>query len=387
MRVVWIHRKAAMEGGCETSIVATAQLLSKQYGVESILLYELGNSVDRSFTKHFVGAFPVVDLKAQLAQLTPDTVYMHRAKTEWLETIAQMSELHRVAFVHDHDSLCLRRHKLTIRGSRPCTRTPGLACAVRCGPVQRGSQGLELRSPTTLRREHRALGMMDAVLAPSSYTAKLLRDVGVSGDRVHRVAPFAHLPSPRNGARVVPNRILFVGALTRGKGVGKLLEAMALLGPEVQLDLLGDGPQGPIFQEQASQLGLDSRIRFFGKVNQERVFDQLQEAALLVVPSIAPETFGLIGAEALAAEVPVVGTRAGGITDWLVDGTTGSAVQPGDVEALAEAISSSLKSPLRSKRRALRGRQRVLELINEEAHGRRLGHLLRLSSTRQREAA
>lgn len=387
MRVVWVNRKAALEGGCERTMAATAQVLSKQYDVESILLYELGSPIESSFTKNFDGAFPVVNLQEQLNQMEPDAVFSHRVRTEWLESIASMTHLHRVAFVHDHDLLCLRRHKLTIQGSSPCTKSSGLACALRCGPVQRGPKNLELRSPLSLRRAQTALAKMDAVLAPSEYLVNLLAEVGVSGDFVHRLAPFTQLPTPRDGTRVVPNRLLFVGALTRGKGVGQLLEAMSLLGPQVELDVLGDGPQRDAFHRQAGSLGLAGRVHFFGKVDKSTVYEQLEKAALVVVPSIAPETFGLVGVEALAAEVPVVGTRAGGVTDWLRDGVTGSMVNAGDIEALAEAISSSLTSPLRSKRRAMRGRERVLELINEEAHGRRLGHILRLATQREREAA
>lgn len=387
MRIIWVNRRAALEGGCERTMAATAQMLSRQYDVESILLYELGSPVEPSFTKNFDGAFPVVNLQEQLDQIQPDAVFSHRVRTEWLESIASMTHLHRVAFVHDHDSLCLRRHKMTLMGSSPCSKAPGLSCALRCGPVQRGPKNLELRSPLSLRRAQNALAKMDAVLAPSEYLVNLLAEVGVSGEFVHRLAPFTQLPTPRDGTRVVPNRLLFVGALTRGKGVGQLLKAMALLGPQVELNVLGDGPQRATFHRLAGSLGLTSRVHFFGKVSQATVYEQLQEAALVVLPSIAPETFGLVGAEALAAEVPVVGTRAGGVTDWLLDGVTGSMVEAGNEKALAGAISSALASPMRSKRRAVRGRERVLELINEEAHGRRLGHILRLIAHTEREAA
>jgi glycosyltransferase involved in cell wall biosynthesis len=387
MRVVWVNKKSALEGGCERAIEATLRLLAKNYEIESILLYELGSAVEPSFTRNFDGAFPVVDLEAQLRQLDPDTVFIHRAEDSWLDSLSRMTQLRRVAFVHDHDMLCLRRHKLTVRGRRPCTRSSGLSCTLRCGPVQRGARGLELRSPIALRRGQQALSKMDAVVAPSVYVMELLESVGVSSERLHRLAPFAKLPEPRDGSRIVPSRLVYVGALTRGKGVGQLLQSLAFLNANVELELLGDGPQRNSLQDKVARLGLSDRVHFHGNVDQDRVFEQLETAALLVMPSIAPETFGLAGAEALAAEVPVVGTRAGGVTDWLCDGVTGTMVEAGDPKALAAAISSNLESPMRSKQRALRGRQRILELINEEAHVRRLGLLLGLTSVAAREVA
>lgn len=387
MKMVWINRKAAVEGGCERAISETVNLLAKNYEVESILLYELGSFVDREFTSQFSAVFPVVDLEAQLAQLQPDTVFLHRARSSWLESVAKMTHFHRVAYVHDHDLLCLRRHKLTLRGNSPCTKKSGLACALRCGPVQRGPEHLELRSPMSLRRAQKALNQMDAVVAPSKYMLNLLSEVGVSEERLHRLAPFTKLPSPRDGSRVVPNRLLFVGSLTRGKGVGQLLDALAMLDSRFELDLLGEGPQRERLEQQTERLGLSSRVNFHGKVEQAAVFDALHEAAVLVLPSIAPETFALVGAEALAAGVPVVGTRAGGTTDWLCDGMTGSMVDAGDVPALASAIESTLANPLRSKRRAHRGRQRVLELINEEAQCRQLTNVLKISAVSQRKVA
>ena len=328
-----------------------------------------------------------MDLEEQLAKLRPDTVFIHRAKGEWLESLASMSGLHRVAYVHDHDHLCLRRHKLTLRGTSPCTRSSGVGCALRCGPVQRGPQKLELRSPMALRRSQNALAKMDVVLAPSNYMLQLLKEVGVPSDRLSRLAPFTTLPCARDGSRVVANRLLYVGALTRGKGVAQLLAALSLVSEETQLDILGEGPQREQFESQAIQLGVSERVRFHGKVDQKAVFDHLEQAALLVLPSIAPETFGLVGAEALAAEVPIVGTRAGGVTDWLCDGMTGALVEAGDAPSLAGAITSTLENPRRSKQRAMRGRQRVLELINAEAHGRQLVRLLKLSANATCEAA
>ncbi len=387
MRVVWINRKAAVEGGCERALAATVELLHRDFELESILLYELGSKVDRDFTKLFSAAFPVASLEAQLARLSPDTVFIHRARTSWLETLASLSHFHRVAFVHDHDMLCLRRHKLTLRGTRPCNKTAGLSCALRCGPVQRGPVSLELRSPMALQRGHKALNKLDAVIAPSRYMLNLLEEVGIDEHRLHRLAPYTQLPNARDGRRVNPRRVLYVGALTRGKGVGQLLDALALLDSDIEIELLGDGPQREQFEAQAESLGLSPQVHFHGRVDQAEVFDRLEEAALLVLPSIAPETFALVGAEALAAEVPVVGTRAGGTIDWLCDGMTGAMVMPGDVPALARAMASTLDNPLRSLHRARRGRQRVLELINAEAQSRQLARVLKLSAVAKREVA
>jgi N-acetyl-alpha-D-glucosaminyl L-malate synthase BshA len=99
-----------------------------------------------------------------------------------------------------------------------------------------------------------------------------------------------------------------------------------------RLVLVGDGPDRDAAEREAAALGVASKVRCVGKV--EDVAGALRAADLYLLPS-ASESFGLSALEAMATGVPVVGTRAGGLPEVVEDGVTGCLGEIGDVEGLA----------------------------------------------------
>ncbi|HYJ79931.1 MAG TPA: glycosyltransferase, partial [Longimicrobiaceae bacterium] len=128
-----------------------------------------------------------------------------------------------------------------------------------------------------------------------------------------------------------------------------LIRAAALasqrLGRALPLTLAGDGPQRAEWEALAAALGVDAT--FAGWVPAEERARLLRGASVLVVPSVWPEPFGLVGLEAGACGVPAIAFDVGGIGEWLADGVNGRLV-PGDpprVEALAEALAWAASDP------------------------------------------
>jgi glycosyltransferase involved in cell wall biosynthesis len=87
-------------------------------------------------------------------------------------------------------------------------------------------------------------------------------------------------------------------------------------------------------------MGLSGRIDFKG--DRPSPQELYPTARLVVVPSLWPEPFGLVGPEAMAHGIPVVASRVGGIPEWLDDGEVGFLVEPGDVQGLADRINRLL---------------------------------------------
>jgi glycosyltransferase involved in cell wall biosynthesis len=97
------------------------------------------------------------------------------------------------------------------------------------------------------------------------------------------------------------------------------------------LVVAGDGPQRAALSERAR----GARVRFLGHVPDEQLARLRAEAAIALVPSRSAETFGLAAAEAMAAGVPVVGSRVGALPELL---DPDALVPPSDAAALAGAI-------------------------------------------------
>ncbi|NLF30906.1 MAG: glycosyltransferase family 4 protein, partial [Planctomycetes bacterium] len=182
-----------------------------------------------------------------------------------------------------------------------------------------------------------------------------------------------------------PPHILFVGRLTPEKGVHVLIEAFRRLAsrwPEAKLDIVGGGGptvteflQGMRDEQHLAPLAefyrhrdypdwlrqladtpqLRERVRFLGPLPQETLADVYRQATLLAHPPLA-EPFGMVVAEAMAAGLPVVATRVGGLAEVVQDGSTGLLVPPADPKALAKAIGELLADPDTARRFAAAGR-------------------------------
>lgn len=128
---------------------------------------------------------------------------------------------------------------------------------------------------------------------------------------------------------------LFVGRLSREKGIGTLLDAWDRTAATGQLRIAGSGPKEEIVREAASR---DERITFLGRLSSEEVYEQMAAARTVVVPSLFYETFGRVVIEAFSVGTAVVASGHGAVGELVEDGRTGRLFEPGDSEDLAEQI-------------------------------------------------
>jgi len=104
--------------------------------------------------------------------------------------------------------------------------------------------------------------------------------------------------------------------------------------------LVGDGPERTRLEKMARDMGLGTCVRFLGK--QEAIEELLSIADLFVLPS-GNESFGLAALEAMACEVPVISSNAGGLPEVNIHGQTGYLHEVGDVDAMAQYAVKLLK--------------------------------------------
>lgn len=152
-----------------------------------------------------------------------------------------------------------------------------------------------------------------------------------------------------------------VGRLALQKGHTILLDAMIEVTkkiPNIVLMIIGEGPERTNLENKAKELGIEHNIRWFGAIPQEDVFKLYSVMDVLVVPSLY-EGFGLIAAEAMAAGLPVVGTRIEGLSEIIEDGVSGYLVPPSDSRILTEALIKLLSEPEKAKNMGEKGNEIV----------------------------
>jgi starch synthase len=239
--------------------------------------------------------------------------------------------------------------------------------------------------------EKTTLEMADAVVAVSESTRKdLLRLFNIRPERI-KIIPngidtdeyrpvgrpdiLSHFGIDYDGPY-----ILFVGRMTRQKGLYYLLQAAQYLDPKLQIVLCAGESDTPELQAELEGMVEDLKHRrrgivwIPGMLERDTVIALYSHAAVFCCPSIY-EPFGIINLEAMACGTPVVGSAVGGIPEVVIDGETGFIVEArlspeppheptdpaGFVKGLADALNRLGCDPELSRRMGEAGRRRVLE--------------------------
>jgi len=225
--------------------------------------------------------------------------------------------------------------------------------------------------------ERTAIEAAAAIIAVSNGMRAdiLMTYPAVLPDRVHVVhnGIDAQQYAPDPGREVLdrygiqPGRpsVVFVGRVTRQKGLQVLLRAAPRIAPTAQLVLCAGQADTPELQDQvsalAAQLGASRAdvIWIPGMLAKHEVIQILSHATVFACPSLY-EPLGIVNLEAMACGTAVVASAVGGIPEVVQDGRTGLLVPPDDEEALADAINALVDDPARAAEFGARGRARAV---------------------------
>jgi glycosyltransferase involved in cell wall biosynthesis len=207
----------------------------------------------------------------------------------------------------------------------------------------------------------------DALLAVSEKVAEVLRESGLSEEKVTRVYSAVDLarlevpPASRKTLGVSDEATLLfsAGALVDHKDHATLLSAMpAIIAacPSVHLLIAGEGALRASLEQQMEELALAEHVTLLGHRTD---VPALVQAADLYISSSWSEGLGTSVLEALACETPVVAAVAGGIPEMVLPGKTGYLVPNRDPQALAGAVVEALKHPKQSAKMSVAGRKLV----------------------------
>jgi glycosyltransferase involved in cell wall biosynthesis len=174
---------------------------------------------------------------------------------------------------------------------------------------------------------------VDVYIAPSDFARRTCIRGGLPEEKIvikpHFVDPDPGIGAGRGGYA------LFVGRLSAGKGLATLLEAWELLADTIPLKIVGDGPLAP---EIAAAARRSSAVEWLGQQPPARVLALMQDAHVLLFPSLFYETFGLVIVEAYAVGLPVIAADGGSAASLVASGRTGLLFRRGDAADLAAQV-------------------------------------------------
>jgi len=162
--------------------------------------------------------------------------------------------------------------------------------------------------------------------------------------------------------------IITASRLVEKNGVGDLIDGFSLLlasghWPSAKLLIVGDGPLKIDLKLKIEKLKLSSSVLLIGSVLPESVVDYLSISDVFVRPSLS-EGLGNVFLEAMAAGVPIIGTKVGGIPDFLRDGETGLFCEVQNPKSIAEKIELLLNDEVLRQKLILNSKKIVAEKYN-----------------------
>ena len=206
-----------------------------------------------------------------------------------------------------------------------------------------------------------------AVLYPEQKT-ELERRWNISPEKIvvvangvneHLFSPYIDVLEhfPRNVGLPDADFCLFVGRLEPRKGVDVLIRALREC--SISCVIVGDGPERKKLETLATELGIDSRVTFVGKVLNGDLKQYYCDSLFYTVPSFS-EAFPLTALEAMACGKAVITTRVGGLPSLLEGNDYGLLCEMGDVEDLAQKIQSLTRAPELAEQLGRNAREIVL---------------------------
>jgi glycosyltransferase involved in cell wall biosynthesis len=365
MRILLANWTVRRVGGAETYLDRVMPLLAAR-SHPLAFAFETDEPADRASVALPGGCMPVPltsgDAFDRIRRWDPDVVYVHGLLNPDLER-RLLEVAPAVLFAHGYYGTCIsgqKTHRLPF--VQPCDRVFGAACLALFYPRRCG--GL---SPVTMGREYARQGARNALLrqyaAVMTHSGHMSREftrhAAAGGRVIHSTylrsdSELVPVPSRLRAARppADPWHLVFIGRMDHLKGGGYLLDALhetrTALGEPIRVTFAGDGPARGRWQRRAARVAAANpgiSVQFTGWLPRREVIGLLDTADVVVVPSVWPEPYGLVGPEAGRRGVPAVAFDTGGISEWLIEGVNGC-LAPGkrpDAAGLAGALIRCLR--------------------------------------------
>lgn len=372
--VLALHHEYRVAGGEEAAAKALAQLAELELGERVAWLRRDSSTLGARIAARGLlrGGLDPAQITQALAGSGADLLHAHNLfPTFGPRAIEAAASAGAATVVHLHNSRLVCAVAVNVRDGAPCqqcsARWPAPGVLHRC----RGSLPEATVYAAALPRwRSEVLAAADAVIVPSASAAQRLRAMGVAlpSGRTHvigGVAPDIAASSSASSGRYA----LVAGRLAPEKDLATAISATAIAG--LPLVVAGDGPERGRLEQLAAtaggppadpasllgdalatslsepttasgkyvagqgQLSTRGHVVFTGRVSAENLSALRSGARIAIVPSLAPETFGLAALEAMATALPTVGSAVGALPELLGEDAV---VAPGDQGALADAL-------------------------------------------------
>ena len=228
-----------------------------------------------------------------------------------------------------------------------------------------------LRNFSLARSSARGAMPSHCIITPSHYLARIVRhwlhqsaDIPARIDVIYNSTQLTPSTTPIEIPAYLGPTVTTICRLVPWKGVDTLIEAIAQL-PEIQLLVVGDGPDRAALEQQVSQQALGDRVHFLGQVPKSQIHSILNASDVFVLNSTY-EGLPHVVLESMAAKVPVIATDVGGTGEVVKNNQTGLLIPAHDNTALIAALTQLLRSTEQRKQLTANAHALIAAQFSEE---------------------
>lgn len=352
MQILIVHNRYQEYGG-EDRVVEQEQRLLADNG-HDVNLFSVSNDRIQGIGDRLMVGLNLaysnewkMRLARNLEEVRPDIVHAHNffpLLTPSIYDACIEAELPVVQTLHNYRIACA--NGLFLRNGEVCEKcidgSPYNAVRYKC---YRGSRlgSLAVSRMIAFHRKHGTWSCkINKIIALSEFSRKKFIQAGVPPNRIAVKPNFVDMRIDSGGATAKESAGLYVGRLSREKGLETLLDAWD--GLSGRLTVIGDGPLAGLLDGHVGR-----SVEWRGLQDHEDVLEAMRRFLFLVVPSRCYENFPVSIVEAYSCELPVIASGMGAMAEIVEDGVTGLHYRPGDYRDLRSKINWAFNNPEKMK--------------------------------------
>jgi len=302
----------------------------------SFSLTSLFSSISRILSavgRLFYSPETVRKFKRLLADFQPDIVHLHNIHSYLSPIVAQIAHQKRIRVVwtlHDYKLIC--PNYTCLRNGKNCEICFHKKFNVVRHKCMKNSHIASVLAYLEARwwNRKKLSRLTKTFITPSRFMKTKMTDAGFSAAKIEVLPNF--MPGKYACSAEKEDYYCYTGRISEEKGLDTLLEAARQL--PYHLKIIGEGPMLEKYRERY----MSRQIEFCGYMPQDKLYEVVQKALFLVIPSVWYENNPFSVIEALSLGTPVLGAQTGGIPELITEGVNGYLFTPGDHVALRDTI-------------------------------------------------
>lgn len=384
MKILSVNKFYYLKGGSETAYFSTNALLEENG--HTIIPFSMKNErnfktpfeiyfieeVDydenkQSAIKKILSGFKILwsgEAKKKIAQLIdqekPDIAHLHIFQHQITPSILWEIKKHKIPIVYTaHDLKLVCPAYLMQNNGQICEKCQGkkfIQCTKNKCIKNSALKSLIASLEGYLHLFIRSYDCVDKIIAPSCFLQSKLMKYRIKADQIVNVPNFIRTDE-FNPAEKTGDYILFIGRLSKEKGVFTLLHAMKSI--SLPLKIAGTGPEEELLKKFAADHKLEDKVEFLGYKQKSELSEIIRNCTLGVITSECYENYPYSVLEFMACGKPVVGSKLGGIPEMIEHNYTGLLFEAGNMKSLSETINLLASNPSEIERMGKNARKQV----------------------------